>query len=327
MATLVGTFFHSHGGTTSLPPELWVERRNARPIRADVPNESLEVNTAKANRTHEGFRVLREKIAELETDVLVVFSDDQLECFDFNNYPAFAVYVGERFNKSPRETPFPQIGRHAEPGQSLLGHPELAVSVLGGVMSRGFDPAFCMDMPKPDRGLAGGIIRSVEELTDFTTPVVPIMMNLYFAPQVTGLRSYQFGKAVREVIEEFPRDMRVGVVASGGLWHTPGMPGAWLNTEFDRETLARLEAGDARGMAEHFDSYVIPEDDTSQDMSQRARSITGMPTPGGPALGTRETCAWIAAAAVTDGRPTTIVDYIDVFASPVGNAFAYCVDV
>lgn len=326
MATIVGTFFHSHGGTTSLPPEQWVERRNARPIREDVPNESLEVNVAKAERTHEGFRVLREKIAELRTDALVVFSDDQLECFDFNNYPAFAVYVGDEFRKSPRPVTMPQMGRHAEPGSSFPGSPELAVDLLTGVMARGFDPAFCMDMPKPDRGLAGGVIRSVEELTDFSLPAVPIMMNLYFAPQVSGLRSYQFGKAVREVLEEYPRDLRVAVVASGGLWHTPGMPGAWLNTEFDRETLARLEAGDARGMAEHFDSYVIPEDDTSQDTARRGRVITGMPSPGGPALGTRETCAWIAAAAVTEGRPTTIVDYIEVYASPVGNAFAYCAE-
>ena len=49
-----------------------------------------------------------------------------------------------------------------------------------------------------------------------------------------------------------------------------------------------------------------------------------LPGPGGPQGGTRETCAWIAAAAVTDGCPTTIVDYIDAYASPVGNAFAYC---
>ena len=34
--------------------------------------------------------------------------------------------------------------------------------------------------------------------------------------------------------------------------------------------------------------------------------------------------AMSAAAAVTEGRATTIVDYIDVYASPVGNAFAYC---
>src|SRR5207302_5466858 len=80
MAQLVGTFFHSHGGTTSMPGELWHERRNQRPIRPDVPIESIEANVKKAARVHEGFRVLREKVAEVKADVLIVFSDDQLEC-------------------------------------------------------------------------------------------------------------------------------------------------------------------------------------------------------------------------------------------------------
>jgi 3-O-methylgallate 3,4-dioxygenase len=331
MAKLVGTFFHSHGGTTSMPGEEWRRRRLERPIREDMPIEDDESNIKKAARTHEGFRVLREKIAELKTDVLIVFSDDQLECFDFNNYPAFAVYVGEEFKKSPRvrqdreDSPgMGRAGRHAEPGYVFKNHKELAVATLCGVMKRGFDPAFCMDMPKPDRGLAGGVIRTLEELTEWNLPAVPIMMNLYFAPQPTAYRCYQFGKAVREVINEFPEDLRVGVVGSGGLWHTPGRKNAWLNVDFDHKTLELLEKGDARGMAEHLDSYEIPEDDESQDVSVPGRGITGMPQPGGPSFGTRETCAWIAAAAVTEGQPHTIVDYIDAWASPVGNAFAYC---
>jgi len=326
MATLVGTFFHSHGGTTSLPGELWRDLRVGRPVREDVPIEDDETNIAKANRVHEGFRVLREKIAELKTDVLIAFSDDQLECFDFNNYPTFSIYVGPEYRKRPKERfpDQPQAGRHAAPGATFKGHPDLAVALLTGVMKRGFDPAFSMDMPKPDRGLASGIIRTAEELTDWTMPIVPVMMNLYFAPQPTAMRCYQFGKAVREVIDEYPEDIRIAVAGSGGLWHTPGKPGAWLNLDFDHKTLDLLKVGDARAMAEHFDSYVIPEDDTSQDIKTPGRGITGMPWPGGPALGTRETCAWIAAAAVTEGCPTTIVDYIDSWASPVGNAFAYC---
>jgi hypothetical protein len=44
---------------------------------------------------------------------------------------------------------------------------------------------------------------------------------------------------------------------------------------------------------------------------------------GGPRGGTRETCNWIAAAAVAEGRPATLVDYIPIYASPIGAAFAY----
>jgi hypothetical protein len=317
-----------------MPGELWRARRLERPIREDVPIEDDETNIAKAERTHEGFRVLREKIAELKADVMIVFSDDQLECFDFNNYPAFAVFVGEEFQKSPRrgraegeEGGPARMGRHVDGGFRFKGHPDLGVALLTGIMKRGFDPAFCMDMPKPDRGIAAGIVRTAEELTDWSMPIVPVMMNLYFAPQPTGQRCYQLGKAVREVIEEYPADIRVAVAGSGGLWHTPNKPGAWLNTEFDEKTLEYLKVGDIKGMAEHFDSYVIPEDDISQFVGTRDRNVTGMPGPGGPQGGTRETCAWIAAAGVTDGRPHVVVDYVPAYASPVGNGFAYCDDV
>src|SRR5205814_10336896 len=158
------------------------------------------------------------------------------------------------------------------------------------------------------RGLAGGVVRTAGELTDGSLPIVPVMMNLDFAPQPTAMRCYQLGKAVRQVIDEYPGDLRVAVAGSGGLWHTPGRKGAWLNVDFDHKTLDLLKKGDARGMAEHFDSYVIPPDDPSQNTSTEGRGITGMPSPGGPALGTRETCAWIAAAGVSEGCPTEIVD-------------------
>ena len=102
MAQLVGTFFHSHGGTTDMPGELFREMRLGRPVREDVPIEDDETNIKKANRIHEGFRVLRDRIAELKTDVLVVFSDDQLECFDFNNYPSRARRRGPELDGAPR---------------------------------------------------------------------------------------------------------------------------------------------------------------------------------------------------------------------------------
>jgi hypothetical protein len=263
--------------------------------------------------------------------VIVVFGDDQLEAFNFNNYPSFAIFVGDKFD-GPQ--PSPSGGRRGRdwpsiefPPGPIPGHPDLAVSILTGVMHRGFDPAFCMDLPNPERGVGHAFMRPAQELTDMQTPIVPIAMNLYFAPQPTATRCYQLGKAVREVIDEYPGDVRVAVVGSGGLWHTPGRPAAWVDENFDRKNLDLLTRGDARGMAEHFDSYRIPEGDTSQDISQRARGITGMPPLAfGPQGGTRETCSWIAAAGTIEGHSHPIDDYIPVYASPVDNAFAYCDD-
>jgi hypothetical protein len=331
MAKVVGVFNTAHSPFCYMDPERWNEVRSSRSLREDVPMDDLEENKRKAARIQSAFGTLRQKMKEANPDVIVVFGDDQLECFDFNNFPSFAVYVGEEYEGalSSRDNQMRQQGgeRPAVPKQRLKGHPELGVSILTGLMKRGFDPAFCMDMPKPERGIGHAVLRPAESLTDFNTPILPVLLNCYYAPQPTAMRCYEFGKAVRGAIEDHPSDLRVAVVGSGGLWHTPGAKNAWLNEDFDKEELRFLEAGDIRGMAEHFDNYEIPSGDSSQYVGERGRGSTGMPGFGGPQGGTRETCNWIAASGVIDGTRSTIVDYVPVYASPVGAAFSYAVDI
>jgi hypothetical protein len=313
MATLVGVFHMAHSPFCYMPAERWNEVRASRALRADVPFDDTSTNRTKAARIQAAFGTLRATLAATGPDVLVVFGDDQLECFDFGNYPSFAVYVGETFEGTLAG------GSTAK----VIGHPELGVAILSGLMQRGFDPAFSMDMPKPDRGIGHAFLRPAESLTDFTTPMVPVFLNCYYAPQPTAMRCYQLGVAVGEIIAAHPAPLRVAVVGSGGLWHTPRATDAYLDEEFDRAMLGYLTAGDARGMACHFDAYTAPAGDRSQDLGGRGRGVTGMPGPGGPRGGTRETCNWIAAAAVADGQRATVVDYVTVYASPIGAAFAY----
>ncbi len=313
MATLAGVFATTHSPTCYLPAERWNEVRASRTLRADVPFDDLEANREKKARVQRGFAVLREKLAAAAADVCVVFGDDQLECFDFTNLPSFAVYVGESFEGSV------STGERVK----LAGHPDLAVALVTGLMRRGFDPAFCLDMPKPEGGVGHAFLRPAESLTDFTTPLVPVFVNCYYAPQPTAARCHQLGLAVREIIAEHPGELRVAVVGSGGLWHTPRATDAYLDEAFDRTILRYMAAGDAKGMARYFDAYRIPAGDRSQDVGVRGRSATGMPGPGGPQGGTREICNWIAAAAVADGKAATLIDYVPVYASPIGAAFAY----
>jgi hypothetical protein len=326
MAKLVGVFNMTHSPFCYMPAERWEKVRASRPIREDVPIDPESENFAKAARIQNGFATLRGKLAEARPDVIVIFGDDQLECFNFNNYPAFAIHVGESFHgaTSAADQAYMGTSRSDEPHpmQTLQGHPDLAIALLAGLMQRGFDPAFMMDMPNPE-GLGHAIMRPAESLTDYSIPIVSVLVNCYYAPQVTGRRCYEFGRAVREVIDALPGDLRVGVVGSGGLWHTPGMKEAYLDEDFDRANLRYMEAGDARAIAENFDSYRIPDNDASQLIPPRGAKSTGMPGPGGPQGGTRETCNWIIAAAVADGSRATVVDYVPVYASPIGAGFAY----
>jgi aromatic ring-opening dioxygenase catalytic subunit (LigB family) len=313
MATLAGIFAMAHSPFCYMPPERWNDVRASRSLRADVPMDDLAANRAKWTRIQEAFATLRARLAAARPDVIVVFGDDQLECFDFGNYPAFAVYAGDAVE-----------GALAQGGTAKVpGHPELATALLSGLMAREFDPAFSMEPPKPDRGIGHAFLRPAESLTDLTTPIVPVFLNCYYAPQPTARRCHQLGAAVRAIIDEHPSSLRVAVVGSGGLWHTPRATDAHLDEAFDRTLLRLMAAGDARGMADHFDAYVAPAGDRSQQPGPRGRGVTGMPSSGGPQGGTRESCNWIAAAAVGEGTPAVVVDYVPVYASPLGAGFAY----
>jgi hypothetical protein len=309
-----------------MPSERWNEVRGNRSLREDVPFEDPTEAKAKEKRIKDAFAVLKQRFEVDKPDVLVIFGDDQLECFDFNNYPSFMVYLGDEFRGTLSASDARFNGNGGPRDHTLhpmKGHSELATSILTGLMARGFDPAWAMDMPKPEKGIGHAFMRPAEKFTDLNVPIVPILVNCYFAPQVTAKRCYALGKAVREIIDEFPGDLRVGVLGSGGMWHTPGAKDAWLDEDFDQELLTFMKAGDARGMAEHFDAYKIPEGDLSQPVGVRARTATGLPSSVGPQGGTRETCNWIATAGVVDGSQATVVDYVPVYASPCGEAFAY----
>jgi hypothetical protein len=156
MAQIVGVYQTAHTPFCYRRPEDWNRARSARPIRADVPLDDLETNRRKYERVQNGFAVLREKLAAARPDVIVIFGDDQLECFDFSNYPAFSVYVGEQFAGTLPGEQGAGAGTQPErppPKVTIQGHPKLAIALLTGLMQRGIDPAFCMDMPKPKVGI------------------------------------------------------------------------------------------------------------------------------------------------------------------------------
>jgi hypothetical protein len=148
-----------------------------------------------------------------------------------------------------------------------------------------------------------------------------LFVNCYYGPQPTARRCYDLGRAVRAAIERIPLDLNVAILASGGLWHLPNVPGSWLDEDFDANILKGIASGDARATAAYFDGVVPPYDESDPQSVDRASGGTGVVLGWGG--GTGETRTWIAASAVADGIPGTVVDYVPVYASPIGAAFAY----
>ena len=318
----------SHSPFLYTAPEHWNKIRAKRPLREDVPHDSDETNRAKFDKCMKAFSVLKEKIEAVKPDVLVTFGDDQKELFDFSNFPALGMFIGKEFEGyktvaspySPGGTRAERKPKTPEHWVKLKSHPELARELFMGLMKNGFDLAFSLDLPNKDEGMGHAFMRPATYLTpNYNIPVIPIFVNCYFAPQPTARRCYELGKAVREAIERSPLNLKVAVLGSGGLWHTPGAPSAYLDEEFDHAILDAVRAGDGRRMAEYFDNWKP----TSQSgVPIGIDKLTGMAISGiGSGVG--ETRNWIAAAGAADGVRGTVVDYVPVYASPCGAGFAY----
>jgi hypothetical protein len=334
MARLISVICTSHTPFLLNSLERWELTRTLRAAKdgfADaVPVETRAEMEAKEARIAAGLAVLRDVLRAARPDVLVIFGDDQLEQFKLTNFPALSIFTGERFSGfriAPVDGPpapgdWPPLPHEAPHWRTVAGHPALARALLVELAARDFDMSFSALLADPERGMGHAIMRPHTLLeTNFAIPTVPIWINCYYGPQPSAQRCYALGRAVREIIEAYPDDLRVAVIGSGGLWHTPGAGHSILDEPFDRAILAEVTTGNARAMAAAFDAYPIAYDANDPRSLKDASGGTGVVS--GLGSGTGEIRNWIAAAATVDGVRGTVVDYIPVYASPVGIAFAY----
>ena len=72
---------------------------------------------------------------------------------------------------------------------------------------------------------------------------MPLAANVIQHPVPTPRRFFHLGKAIRHAVESYPEDLRVLVVATGGMSHQlHGERFGFVNPEWDNEFLDRLES-------------------------------------------------------------------------------------
>ena len=171
---------------------------------------------------------LRDRIRAAKLDVLMVVGDDQNELFRTTNNPAFAIYYGETIRNAKSELAdsdgWYKKARMArqEPGadRDYPVKSDMAQWLIRALCDRDFD---ITAMDGLERGQFEGhafsfIHRRYLQGTDL--PVIPLIVNTFDPPnQPTPRRCVQLGAVLRELIAAYPEDLRVGVLASGGLSH------------------------------------------------------------------------------------------------------------
>ena len=200
---------------------------------------------ARQDKVRAAMARLSKTLNSANLDALVVMSDDQDEAYLEDARPTFAVYYGETILNSNEQHAqyrqrFPEWYLKNRQGffedlkpREYPVDSKLALHLIDHLMEHGFDPASSKCMRKGE-GEGHGMAYVHRRLMDENKPIpiVPVFLNTYFPPnQPRPRRCYEFGQAIRNAVESYPADARVGIIASGGLSHF------LVDEDFDRAIL------------------------------------------------------------------------------------------
>lgn len=188
----------------------------------------------------DGYRPAREWLAAHRPDVAVVVYNDHGNGLGPEIVPTFGIGTAEGY-----EIVDEGFGRRPVP--PVAGDPDLSLHLLESLVDEGFDLTVLQELAA-DHGLTVPLsVWTPEPGGAWPCPVVPILVNVIQYPQPTAARCYALGRALGRAIASYDRDVKVGVLGTGGMSHQlAGARAGFVNSDFDRMFLAAVESEPAR---------------------------------------------------------------------------------
>ncbi len=270
MAELAGVFASSHA------PLIVRGWKNVKPANQHSLGRAMEE--------------LGRRIKAARPDVIVEISPDHWVNFFIDNLPAICVGMGEE-HEGPAEPWMKEC-----PYKKIAGHPRLAKHIFETALERDFEPAMSYHLTL-DHGF---IIPLWKGGVGPLPPIVPIIFNDLEPPLPSVRRCLAWGTMLAEAIRSYPEDIRVAVLATGGLSHSIGEATMGeVDEQFDRECIRHFEAGDDRKLVDFLNER--------------------LPTIGNGAAEVRN---WVAAHGAAGKRGFELIDYCNVPEVYVGCGYA-----
>lgn len=217
MATIVGAVAASHTPTIGFAHDA---AKQSDPVWAPI---------------FEAFEPSRQWLAEQKPDALVVIYNDHISSFFLDHYSSFALGVGERWAVADE-------GGGVRGIPAADGHPALAAHIGASVMADSFDLSFFQGKPLDHGCFSPLSVLLPHGEQGWPVPIIPLQIGVLQFPMPTARRCYELGKALRCAIESYPEDLRVAIVATGGLSHqVHGERCGFNNVPWDQQFLEMIE--------------------------------------------------------------------------------------
>jgi gallate dioxygenase len=187
----------------------------------------------------EGYKPIQNWLAEKKPDVLLMIFNDHVTSFFFDHYSQFALGIGESYGVADEGG-----GPRALPPVS--GHAPLAHHIAAGLVADEFDLSYFQDKPL-DHGCFSPLSILWPHEPNWPGAIVPLQIGVLEFPIPSARRCYKLGQALRKAIESYPEDLKVVLVATGGLSHqVHGERCGFNNTEWDMRFLDLIEKDPVR---------------------------------------------------------------------------------
>jgi len=183
----------------------------------------------------EAYQPAMDWLKKNKPDVMVYIYNDHVTSFFFDHYSAFCLGIGEKYEVAdegggPRDLP------------PIKGHSALARHIGFCLVAEEFDMAFFQEKSMDHGFFSPMSVLTSPSKTDWPMPVVPLQVGVLQFPIPSAARCYKLGHALRRAIESYPEDLKVVVVATGGLSHqVHGERCGFNNEEWDAQFLEMFE--------------------------------------------------------------------------------------
>lgn len=181
-----------------------------------------------------GYEPVHKWLEQKRPDVLFFIYNDHVTSFFFDHYSHFALGVGAEYavadeGGGPRNLP------------PVKGHPALARHIAMALSADEFDLSYFQAKPL-DHGCFSPLSVMWPHEPGWPGAIVPLQVGVLEFPIPTARRCFRLGRSLRRAIESYPEDLKVAIVATGGLAHqVHGERAGFNNTPWDMEFLDLLE--------------------------------------------------------------------------------------
>ncbi len=216
MARIVGAIASSHTPTIGFAYD---KKKQDDPVWAPI---------------FEAYKPIQAWLEANKPDVLFFIYNDHVTSFFFDHYSAFALGIGTSYAVADE-------GGGARSLPPVSGHPALSAHIGAALMADEFDMSFFQQRAL-DHGCFSPLSMMLPHEPAWPAAIVPLQVGVLQFPIPTARRCYRLGQSLRRAIESYPEDIKVAIVATGGLSHqVHGERAGFNNPEWDAEFMDLFE--------------------------------------------------------------------------------------